>query len=346
MAAATDPATDEDSQFAPYECPICWLFMTAPARHPMVLGCGHTLCEECLRRLSSRQCPMCKTAITHSVHCFLISDLIDRFVSTHKVPLEANPPTIDAPVPLCHGICTCAEHGQNLVRQRWYHCHTCNLVKSLGCCQVCADICHRGHDLVFSGEIDASCCCGAGQAAPCGCRQPGPDLQTQCTILRTGTTYVYQPWFHCVTCGLVGDKGCCQICAVTCHAGHTVVGGEYMVAYCDCGAGDGPPCKCISEKFTPHCTFVETRTTKVAQEMFFCRTCGITGDKYICQHCARTCHAGHIIEQVDMQPIAFCQCGLTCTVKRAVRTDEPQSPSGWRRRERGPRARRLPFGMR
>jgi hypothetical protein len=323
--APATPGSGDESTFAPYECPICSLFMTAPARRPMVVDCGHTVCQECLGRLHSRQCPMCTAPITHPAHCFLLSELIDRFVSTHNVPLDANPPTIDAPVPLYRGVCTYAEHGSSYFLQRWYHCNTCGLVGSLGCCQVCAGHCHRGHDVVFSGEADAYCDCGAGESAPCACLQPCPDLQALCTIVRTGATFISQPWFHCETCRLTGHLGCCHLCAVTCHAGHKITGGEYHRSYCDCGAGSGIPCKCMTERFRSHCTFLETRRTKVCQDLFFCRTCGIVGDKYVCKRCARACHAGHVIEQVEDTTVGFCQCGLTCTIKKAAVPD-PSPP--------------------
>jgi hypothetical protein len=72
--------------------------------------------------------------------------------------------------------------------------------------------------------------------------------QEKCTFATTGRDFVYQPVWHCRTCGLVGEIGCCAACALICHEGHDVYfdpsnKGRF---YCDCGAGDGPrPCRCL-----------------------------------------------------------------------------------------------------
>lgn len=60
-----------------------------------------------------------------------------------------------------------------------------------------------------------------------------------------------QHWYHCATCGLVGDKGCCTICALICHVGHDVSYSRYSAFFCDCGAEGGPEgtssftCRCL-----------------------------------------------------------------------------------------------------
>ena len=73
-----------------------------------------------------------------------------------------------------------------------------------------------------------------------------------CTfVLRSG--FHAQHWYNCYTCGLVFDKGCCTLCALTCHKDHDVAYSRYSSFFCDCGAeaasnGDQSRivCKCIT----------------------------------------------------------------------------------------------------
>jgi len=62
-----------------------------------------------------------------------------------------------------------------------------------------------------------------------------------------------QHWYHCHTCGLVADKGCCTLCALVCHKGHDVTYSRHSSFFCDCAAEDGNSteqnrvsCKCLS----------------------------------------------------------------------------------------------------
>ena len=34
--------------------------------------------------------------------------------------------------------------------QHWYHCHTCGMVEGVGCCSVCAKVCHKDCDVTYS----------------------------------------------------------------------------------------------------------------------------------------------------------------------------------------------------
>ena len=67
-----------------------------------------------------------------------------------------------------------------------------------------------------------------------------------CTYSNTGRNYIEQKWYHCRTCGLVGDLGCCEACARTCHEqrGHDVFFDGIGKCFCDCGAGEGR-CRCL-----------------------------------------------------------------------------------------------------
>lgn len=44
-----------------------------------------------------------------------------------------------------------------------------------------------------------------------------------------------QHWYHCHTCGLTWDKGCCSLCAVLCHSNCDVSYARYSSFFCDCG---------------------------------------------------------------------------------------------------------------
>ena len=68
-------------------------------------------------------------------------------------------------------LCTCATHGAEFINQRWYQCETCGLVDDLGCCEACAETCHKGHVCVYQGVGGKCYCdCGAGDGPrPCHC---------------------------------------------------------------------------------------------------------------------------------------------------------------------------------
>mmetsp|Transcript_28026 Transcript_28026/g.42742 ORF Transcript_28026/g.42742 Transcript_28026/m.42742 type:complete len:4540 (+) Transcript_28026:153-13772(+) len=74
-------------------------------------------------------------------------------------------------------------------------------------------------------------------------------------VLRNG--FFQQHWYNCYTCGLVVDKGCCTICALTCHRGHEVAYSRYSSFFCDCGAEMASAgeenrvvCRCITPMMT------------------------------------------------------------------------------------------------
>jgi len=65
-----------------------------------------------------------------------------------------------------------------------------------------------------------------------------------CTYSITGKKYVRQTWFHCFTCGLVDNIGCCESCSKVCHEGHILSQPQTQGGfYCDCGESGG--CKCV-----------------------------------------------------------------------------------------------------
>ena len=82
---------------------------------------------------------------------------------------------------------------------------------------------------------------GASRAAVVGDEPP-----LVCTFVSSPKQYVNQHWYHCYTCNLVHDKGCCRLCVRLCHRGHDVSYARLSCFFCDCGSaaaeGDGEDC--------------------------------------------------------------------------------------------------------
>lgn len=57
-----------------------------------------------------------------------------------------------------------------------------------------------------------------------------------CTFVSSHKQFVNQHWYHCYTCGLVHDKGCCRLCVRLCHRGHDVSYARLSCFFCDCGS--------------------------------------------------------------------------------------------------------------
>jgi hypothetical protein len=136
-------------------------------------------------------------------------------------------------------VCTYTEYGPELIIQPYYHCLTCGLIGRFGCCYVCFELCHRGHNTFLEDfQKECSCDCGAGHW-----NHLGTSCDLVCTYAESGTMYIHQPWYHCKTCGLVGERGCCHACFIHCHNGHDVFMDDPQKVYCDCGASGN--CKCM-----------------------------------------------------------------------------------------------------
>jgi hypothetical protein len=59
-----------------------------------------------------------------------------------------------------------------------------------------------------------------------------------CTFVVTGSQYTPQAWYQCYTCNLLGNEGCCEVCAQICHKGHQLSARQFSRQFfCDCGAG-------------------------------------------------------------------------------------------------------------
>ena len=56
---------------------------------------------------------------------------------------------------------------QVFMTQHWYHCHTCGMVEGVGCCSVCAKVCHKDCDVTYSKHGSFFCDCGAKEDQSC-----------------------------------------------------------------------------------------------------------------------------------------------------------------------------------
>jgi hypothetical protein len=63
--------------------------------------------------------------------------------------------------------CTFAATGAKGVEQHAWHCKTCEIVGGYTCCDACAAMCHKGHELVDEGYLMCYCDCGTDRYCRC-----------------------------------------------------------------------------------------------------------------------------------------------------------------------------------
>lgn len=63
------------------------------------------------------------------------------------------------------------------------------------------------------------------------------------------------------------------------------------------------------------CSFTWTGDLHINQDIFECRTCGLTGSLCCCTECARVCHKGHDCKLKHTSPTAYCDCWQKCKCK-------------------------------
>ena len=63
--------------------------------------------------------------------------------------------------------CTFTYTKHDFCDQHWYHCHTCKMSDGVGCCTICAKVCHKGHDVTYSKFGSFFCDCGAKEDGSC-----------------------------------------------------------------------------------------------------------------------------------------------------------------------------------
>ncbi|XP_053954056.1 roquin-1 [Anastrepha ludens] len=73
-------------------CPICCNEFAISHRLPISLGCGHTICRQCLATLHNRQCPFDQTTITTDVDNLPINNALLQLVSTNTNTNSTNKP--------------------------------------------------------------------------------------------------------------------------------------------------------------------------------------------------------------------------------------------------------------
>lgn len=61
-----EPVPSTSSQPTLAECPVCFELPTRLLR-----PCGHMICENCLHRIGSGRCPVCKQGFTHGLNVYL-----------------------------------------------------------------------------------------------------------------------------------------------------------------------------------------------------------------------------------------------------------------------------------
>ena len=301
-------------------CPACKERMTDQAHAPVAINCGHTICRACAENPANPNCPVCRTPIMNRVPNLHLQALIAACCEPAKPKEEP-----------AEKFCTYEAHGKKYIRQKWYHCRTCGLVGAEGCCEVCAEKCHAGHDVVYEG-VNRQAFCDCGPSGKClSLRRLDDSDSTLCTFATHGMSYIVQPWYHCATCNLVGSLGCCEACARVCHAGHVVTKAGHLSAYCDCGNGSGKvDCKCLKpqggERVT-YCTYFARSGESFEQIMYQCLDCGIVDSTYMCEACMKVCHVGHQIRRVNGLVNAICGCGAgicpnPCAFGSSVGTEE------------------------
>lgn len=59
-------------------------------------------------------------------------------------------------------LCTYTATEDTFQLQHWYYCYTCKLTFTEGVCSVCAQVCHKGHELSYARQSRFYCDCGAG----------------------------------------------------------------------------------------------------------------------------------------------------------------------------------------
>ena len=66
------------------------------------------------------------------------------------------------------------------------------------------------------------------------------------------------------------------------------------------------------------CSFTWTGADHINQDIFECRTCGLTDSLCCCTECARTCHKGHECKLKRTSPTAYCDCWEKCKCRATI----------------------------
>ncbi|XP_037810400.1 E3 ubiquitin-protein ligase hyd isoform X2 [Lucilia sericata] len=66
------------------------------------------------------------------------------------------------------------------------------------------------------------------------------------------------------------------------------------------------------------CSFTWTGADHINQNIFECKTCGLTDSLCCCTECARVCHKGHDCKLKRTSPTAYCDCWEKCKCKALI----------------------------
>ena len=64
-------------------------------------------------------------------------------------------------------LCTYTTTKKEYANQHWYHCHSCKMIDRVGICQVCANVCHKDHEISYAKFGSFFCDCGAKEDGSC-----------------------------------------------------------------------------------------------------------------------------------------------------------------------------------
>lgn len=93
-------------------------------------------------------------------------------------------------------------HGE-FTEQHWYNCFTCGLTWDKGCCSLCVQVCHKGHDVGYSRKSSFFCDCGAQVSTNVGrivCKCLSPVSQATLSSLKSQTSNTVS-YKNSLTCG-------------------------------------------------------------------------------------------------------------------------------------------------
>ena len=64
-------------------------------------------------------------------------------------------------------LCTYTTTKKEYANQHWYHCHSCKMIERVGICQVCANVCHKDHEISYAKFGSFFCDRGAEEDGTC-----------------------------------------------------------------------------------------------------------------------------------------------------------------------------------
>ncbi|EAY12786.1 Zinc finger in N-recognin family protein [Trichomonas vaginalis G3] len=222
-------------------------------------------------------------------------------------------------------ICTIRSCMKTPVTQPLYVCHTCKFKQYETICKNCAEFCHVNHDVGFIGNKIGYCWCGYGcRNCHCFLEHPvdgdmslPPDCPRQCLFNQYDGNNADMEGHQCDQCGISFRSYCCTPCFHMCHKGHSGLDPDGSNSHtsqpCCCGDPSGDyPCKIKPPKDVPEpiplCTYAICDAEYISQKTYICLTCNQKDNTCVCEFCARVCHAGHQLVEINYIS-SYCDCG-------------------------------------